>query len=58
MSPIAALCLNAFFVWLVFPFLEYRHELAVALRHYFGECRCGMLLYRCPERTSAPRPRD
>ena len=23
MSPIAALCLNAFFVWLVFPFLTH-----------------------------------
>jgi hypothetical protein len=57
MRPIAALYLNAFFVWLVFPFLECRHELAVALRHYFGECRCGMRFYRCPELTSAPRPR-
>jgi hypothetical protein len=58
MSSFAALCLNAFFVWLVFPFLECRRELAVALRHYFGECRCGMRFYRCPELTSAPRPRD
>ena len=57
MSPIAALCLNAFFVWLVFPFLECRHERAVVLRQYSGECRCGMLFYRSPELTSASRPR-
>jgi hypothetical protein len=28
MSPFAALCLNAFFVWLAFPIVEYRRELA------------------------------
>jgi hypothetical protein len=73
MSPFATLCLNAFFVWLVFPFFEYRRELVIALRHYFGWCRCEqkkapiisaallknrMRFYRCPELTSAPRPRD
>ena len=49
MNPLAALCLNAFFVWLAFPIVEYRRELAVALRHYFQQCECGKRWHRCPE---------
>ena len=55
MSSFAALCLNLFFVWLAFPIVEYRRELAIALRHYFHECLCGKRFCRCPELTSAPR---
>ena len=55
MSPVAAIWFNAFCVWLVFPAVEYRRELAVALRHYLGWCMCGRRFYSCPELTSAPR---
>jgi len=54
-SPLAALLLNAFFVWLAFPIFEYRRELAVVLRHYWRECPCGTRLHRCPELARARR---
>ena len=57
MSPFAALCLNAFFVWLGFPIVEYRRELAVLLRHYLRECGCGTRFHRCPELARALRGR-
>jgi hypothetical protein len=56
MSSTAAIWFNAFFVWLTFPIVEYRRELAIALRHYFHECPCGKRFYRCPELTNATRP--
>jgi len=46
---LAILIVDAFFVWLIFPIVEYRRELAVALAHYFNQCECGTRWHRCPE---------